>query len=123
MQESPLLDEPKSRLESLLEHCKEYISTSFDIVKLKAIEKSVSVLSGVVSGIIVGVMFLFALVFLSIGCAWWISTSLNSPFAGFLIVGAVYLLVAVVILAAKKSIVESPMSNAIIKQVFKEEQV
>jgi hypothetical protein len=122
MQESHIADEPKNRLEHMMDHLKDYISTSFDIVKLKMVEKGVSVVSGLIATIASAVMFLFALVFLSIGLAWYLSTRLQSPYYGFLIVGGLYLFLGIIIVAAKKSLVETPMSNAIIKQVFKEEK-
>jgi hypothetical protein len=122
MHESHVADEPKSKLESTLEHLKEYITTSVDILKLKAADKAASMLSSIVSAVVTAALLLFALVFLSIGVAWYLSSRLQNPFYGFFIVGGVYLFLGVIMVAARKSLVETPMSNAIIKQLFKEEK-
>jgi hypothetical protein len=122
MYESDVIEEEKSRLEDLMGHFKAYISTSFDIVKLRLLEKGVKVASGIIASIAGAVMLLFAAVFLSVGIAWWLSDMLGNPYFGFLIVGGFYLLMGIIVMAGKKSIIETPVSNALIKQIFKEDK-
>mgnify|MGYP000064712405 CR=1 FL=1 len=114
--------EEKSTLENLADHVKEYFHTSFEIVKLKVIDKSLAIVSQLISGIMLALIFIIAFMFLSIGVAIWISSSLDNPFAGFLIVGGVYLVLAIIISSAKEKLIITPVSNIFIKSIFKEEK-
>jgi len=114
--------EEKSTLENFAEHVKEYFNTSFEIVKLKVIDKSLAVVSQLISGIMLAIIFIIAFVFLSIGVAVWISSSMNNSFAGFLIVGGIYLVLALIINAGKEKLIITPVSNIFIKSIFKEDK-
>jgi hypothetical protein len=117
-----LLEEEKTKIEDLVDHLKEYMSTSFEIVKLKAIEKGVTVASSTAAVMVSSVLFLFSLLFLSAGLALYLGNALGNSFYGFLIVGGIYLLLGIVINAGKKSFVGTPVSNALIKQLMKEDK-
>jgi hypothetical protein len=107
-----ILEEEKTKLEDLMHHLKDYMNTSFEIVKMKAVEK----------GVAIAATYIIALLFLNVALALYIGTKLNNSFYGFLIVGGFYLLMAIILSAGKKSIIETPVSNALIKQIFKEDK-
>lgn len=114
------IEDEKTHVENLLSHTKEYINTKMDIVKLTAIDKGSNAISAAAVYIGLAVISFFFLVFLSIGAALGISSALDSSYAGFLIVAAVYLLLGILLYAMQDKWVKTPIVNAIIKSFFKE---
>ena len=53
----------------------------------------------ILASILGGAVALLGLVFFSFGVAWWISARLGSPPAGFLIVGAFYIVAGIVVMS------------------------
>lgn len=86
------METPSASIESLIERLETYGKTTFDLTKLKILEKSSVVITSWVYGIlifIVGVLFTF---FSSIGLALMLNDRLNSACIGFFIVAGFYLL-------------------------------
>ncbi|NII27822.1 phage holin family protein [Pseudoflavitalea sp. X16] len=98
---------------------KEYVNTRVDSVKLSAAETTSLIISDLVAGAIVAVVFLFVLVFASIAGALALSAWIGKPWSGFLIVAGVYLLIGVITWTAKERMIRIPVMNKIIHQLFK----
>ena len=77
-------------IEPLFEKAKEYGKTSYELFKLKTLNKTVGVLSSFISH---GVIFLFLsmfIVFLNIAVALWLGDLLGKSYYGFFCVAAFY---------------------------------
>jgi ABC-type glycerol-3-phosphate transport system permease component len=92
---------------TLKDDLKEYIHTQADIIKLKAIDKVQKVLANTILGITLALLSLFILLFFSFSAAYAISSSTGRPFLGFLIVGGFYLLLALVMVALRKKLLNA----------------
>lgn len=104
--------------ESLIEKTYEYGMTSFELAKLRAVDKTSDLVSSKIPYFIVMMVFSISLLFVNLGCAFWISDMLGKTFYGFLLVGGFYCLVAIIIrLFFFKQIKES-IRNRIIKQAL-----
>ena len=104
-------------IEPLLEKAEAYGKTSFEILRLKALDKTADVSATMASRslfILIVSFFAFAL---NIGIALWLGDLLGKAYYGFLIVAACYGLVAIVLLAIHPFI-KGRVNNAIIKQLF-----
>ncbi len=78
-------------IESLLASIESYIKTTYQITKLKALEKITLILTSLMSWVIVGiVMTLFAL-FSSIGLALYLGELLGKTYYGFFLLATFYL--------------------------------
>ncbi len=84
-------------LESLLDKAKEYGITTFELAKLKAIDKTSDILSSLVPTSIVIVLISTCLLFLNLGVALWLGEILGNAFYGFFIVAGFYLLVGLIL--------------------------
>jgi hypothetical protein len=84
-------------LESLLEKAKEYGITSFELAKLKTIDKASDIVSSFVPFLIVIILFITCLLFLNLGVALWLGDILGRTFYGFLIVAGFYLFVGLIL--------------------------
>jgi hypothetical protein len=108
-----------AKAEELADNVKEYFDTKIESVKLNAAEKSSYVIANLIAGTAALVVFVFFLVFggmaLSFGLGIWI----GKTWAGFLIVAGFYLLVGIVVWTARGKIIRMPVMNALIQQLFK----
>jgi hypothetical protein len=106
-------------LESLLDKAKEYGITSFELAKLKALEKSTDIVSSLVPGSIVFVLIASFLIFLSLGVAFLIGDLLGKVYLGFLIVAGFYLLVALIIRLFLYNWIKKVVGDSMIKHILK----
>ena len=112
----------KTHVENLFAHTREYLDTRINIIKLTAVDKGSSAVSAAAVYLGLAVISFFFLIFLSIGAALGISSALESSYAGFLIVAGIYLLLGVLLYVMQDKWVKTPIVNAMIKSIFKEEK-
>lgn len=110
------------KIEELAGNVKQYVNSKIDAVKLSAAEKSSVIISNLIAGLLVAGVFLFFLIFVSIAAALLLGSWLGKMWAGFLMMAGFYLLVAIIVWTARESIIRLPVMNAIIKQLFKEDE-
>lgn len=111
-----------ARVEELADTIKEYVNTRIESVKLNAAEKSSAVVANVLAGIFVAVVFLFFIVFASVALSFGLGEWIGKTWAGFLIVAGLYLLLGIVVWAARGKLIRLPLMNAMIQQLFKKDE-
>lgn len=111
-----------ARVEELADTIKEYVNTRIESVKLSAAEKSSAVVANVLAGIIVAIVFLFFIVFASVALAFGLGEWIGKTWAGFLIVAGLYLLIGIIVWAARGKLIRLPLMNAMIQQLFKKDE-
>ena len=111
-----------AKAEELAGTIKEYVNSRIESVKLNAAEKSSAVMANIIAGVIVAMVFLFFIVFGSVALAFGLGQWLDKTWAGFLIVAGLYLLIAMVVWAARGKIIRLPIMNALIQQLFKTDE-
>jgi hypothetical protein len=107
-------------IEKLAGSARDYINTRVEVVKLNAAAKVSSVTSNIVARIIVGIVFVFFLFFGGMAAGFALGEWLGKTYWGFLVVAAFYLLAAVIVWLARERMIRMPIMNAIIQQLFKE---
>lgn len=112
-----MMEEQTSELETLLQRAENYTKSSIDLLKLRAIDTSVKIISSITSSFIVLIAALCITTMVNFGVALWIGECLHSNYLGFFIVGGFYLLLAIIFYSFRKQLVQTPLSNAIIKQM------
>ena len=98
----------------------EYVETQIELLKLQAAERIASLFAIIAAYTILSVFFIFFLLFGSMAAAFALSAWIGKAYAGFLIVGGVYLALTVWIFARRESFLRRPILDAIIRQLFKE---
>ena len=106
-------------LESLLERATEYGKTSFELVKLKTIDKTTDVVSSLVPHSVVFVLIASFMLFLNLGLALWLGDILGKPFYGFFVVAAFYFLAGIIIHFFMHNWIKKLVGNYFIKRVLK----
>ena len=111
----------KSGIENLLLHVRDYAEERIKLMTLNINDKVSMALSDLTSAIIVALLGIFTLLFLSLALAWWLGGQLDNPFLGFLIVGAAYLLITILIYFNRVKWIRKPAINSVLKIVTDEE--
>jgi len=91
------MDDNSKLLESLLDKAKEYGITTFELAKLKAIDKTTDVVSSFVPSLIFLLLMGIFLLFLNLGVALWLGEVLGKTFYGFFIVAGFYIILGLII--------------------------
>jgi len=72
------------------------------LIKLQGVEKISKLSAAMFSGLLIGILSFFVILFLSIMAAWYFGELLGSPFKGFGIICAFYILALVLVLVFRK---------------------
>jgi hypothetical protein len=113
------MEENTRLLESLLEKASDYGKTSFELVKLKTIDKTADVVSTMVPHSVVFVLIASFMLFLNLGLALWLGDVLGKTFYGFFVVAAFYILAGLVIHFFLHDTIKKLVADYFIKHVLK----
>jgi len=111
-----------TKIEDLAESVKEYVNLRVESVKLNAAEKSSAVIANAIAGIVVAVVIIFSMGLASVALSIVLGQWIGKLWAGFLVVACIYLLIGLVIWAAREKWIRLPVMNALIQQLFKEDE-
>jgi len=106
-------------LESLLDSAKEYGITSFELVKLKALDKATDVVSSFVPVTIFTILIALFLLFLSLGLALWLGELLGKIYYGFFVVAGFYILFGFILHFLLHKPVKKLIGDLFVKQMLK----
>jgi hypothetical protein len=109
--------ETESLVEPLLERAESYAKTSFDLLRLKALNKTADVSSTLFSRTLFILVVSFFAFTINIAIALWLGDLLGKAYYGFLIVSGFYAIVGIILLIAHPSI-KKRAGDAIVKQLF-----
>jgi fatty acid desaturase len=113
------MEENTKLLESLLEKASDYGKTSFELVKLKTIDKTADVVSTLVPHSVVFVLIASFILFLNLGLALWLGDILGKIFWGFFVVAAFYILAGIIIHFFLHDPIKKLVADYFIKRVLK----
>jgi len=105
-------------IESLLEKAAEYGKTSYELVKLKALDKTSDAFSSFIPHSVVFVVIAVFLLFLNLGLAFWLGDVLGKTYFGFFIVAAFYGVIGIVLHFFMHKWIKKVICNSIIKNVL-----
>jgi hypothetical protein len=110
-------NQPTSTLiESLFGQSKEYVTNRLQLYKLKAIDKTSSVVSAVVLGLALFIIFFIFFIVFNIGIALLIGDLVGRSSWGFLIWAGFYLIVGLVVFFSRNKLVKTPVTGMIINK-------
>jgi hypothetical protein len=110
------MEKTATSIETLIERVKNYVETSVDLLKLKAIDKSMSFLSVLITYLVVLLTLSFFLILLNIGLSLLIGELLGKSYYGFFIMAGVNAIIGL-ILIKNKHWIKTPLTNSIVKEV------
>ena len=115
-----IMEEEKTKAEDFFEHVKEYIKTVSELLNLKITEKVSNIISDIASLIIIGIFFLFFLLFSSLALAYYLSDYFAMDlFLGFLFVAIAYFIIGSLFWLKRKTWFKLPIGSLLIREIFK----
>jgi len=105
-------------IEPLFESAKDYGTTSYELIKLKAVDKTADVVSTFISrGAVVFVLSMFMII-ANFGLALWIGDLLGKTYFGFFCVAGFYLLAGALLYFFMHKKIKKHVSDSIILQML-----
>ena len=112
------MEDKTTLAEPLFESAEEYVKTSYELLKLKTIDKTVGVTSSFVShGIVILFLFLF-IVGVNIGISLWLGELLGKSYYGFFCVAGFYGILSGILHFFMHNWFKERIGNSIISQLF-----
>jgi hypothetical protein len=113
------MEENAKLIESLVEKAAEYGKASYELVKLKALDKTSDVVSSFIPhSFVLGLIVAFFL-FLNLGLAFWLGEILGKTFLGFFVVASFYGLAGIIMHFFMHKWLKKIVGNYFIKQFLK----
>ncbi len=102
-----------------LAYAEDYLDTRIELIKLNVAEKGAQSGASVLAIAIVGTIALFALGCFTIALSIWLGSLVSSMALGFVIVGFIYVVIAVLLFLMRETLLAAPILRALITQLFK----
>lgn len=99
-------EEVKENLTAAELNVRAYIDNSTEYYKLKGFKFLMKGITSLAKILLIGAVALMVLLFLSIAAAFGIGQELNNTFLGFLIIGGIYILISIILVALRKILVK-----------------
>lgn len=113
------MDSFTTNKDKLFERVENYATTSVNLLKLNAVEKSADVISSLSHRIVLLLVVAMFTLFINVGVSMYIGKLLNEYYLGFFIVSTFYLLLAVFIYIFRNKFLKTPISNMVITKLLK----
>jgi hypothetical protein len=113
------MEDNENMIESLLERVVEYGKTSYELVKLKTLDKTSDVVSSFIPHSVVFFLIASSLLFLNIGLAFWVGEILGKIYYGFFAIAAFYGIMGIVFRLFFYNLMKRKIENYIIKKALK----
>ena len=106
-------------IESLLEKASEYGKASYELVKLKALDKTSDAVSSFIPHSVVFFLVVSFLLFVNLGLAFWLGEILGKAFYGFFVVAGFYCVTGIVVHFFMHKWIKKIIRNYMIKLLLK----
>lgn len=112
------MEQQKEAARPIIEQLKEYVETRLKLLKFEAIEKGTTIIANIIVDLVVVVSLVLTFLFASFTLALFLGEVFHSYWKGFGCVALIYLLLAVILIVAKKPI-ERPIINVLVRKLFR----
>jgi len=113
------MEDNTNLIESLLERAREYGKTSYELVRLKVVDRTSDSISSFVPNTVVYLVLGSVLLFFNLGMAFWLGKITGEFFYGFFIVAGFYALIAFILYFFMRKWLKRVVYDYIIKQLLK----
>ncbi len=108
----------KEDISTSKEDFQNYLDARFDMMRLNLAENFSKMISGFIIKTVVLVIFMFAMLFISLAVANWLNSVLDYPGIGFIIVAGFYLLFIFIFWLLRHKLIEKPIIQTMIEVFF-----
>ncbi len=115
--------EKEGLLNALLENAEEFGKTSYELLKLKALDRLTDMISYILSRMLIFLVIFMFLFMASMALGFWLGSLLGHNFYGFIIVAGVYALIGIVLIAFARNWLSTIIGNSLLKQNMGENEM
>ena len=112
--------EDKSKIEQIYERVEQYVLTSVELYKLKALQKVAGVATSLITSFLLAIFGLLFLLFVSIGLAVYLGEVMGRIHYGFMIVAGIYLLFSIIVYILRAQVLKDKVNTFIVRKIFKD---
>ena len=105
-------------LETLIEKATDYGKTSYELAKLRALEKTSQLISSLLSNAVVLIIISLFMLFLNLGLAILIGQILGEIYFGFFVVAGFYGIISILVFSFWRKWIMRKVGDSFIKQVL-----
>lgn len=105
-------------IDPLVEKATEYGKTSYELIKLRTIDKSASLVSTLISRVAAVLFFLMFVLVFTIGAALWLGDLLGKSYYGFFCIAGFYAIISVVLYFFMHNTIKNKVNNSLIVQML-----
>ena len=109
------------KIQDIADRAQGYVESSLHFYKLKVFKASSKLTISLLQLIIYGGLFLFILLFLSMGAAFWLGTYFKHVFVGFLLIGGFYILLLIFMFIFGRKLIERKILSQFSELFFDED--
>lgn len=109
-------------VEMLIEKVEEYAKTSAELYKLKAIDKGTDIFTSIVSRVFIILIITLFFLLVTLGLCFYLGEVLGKTYYGFFAVAGMYFLLAAVFFLFRRVLIDEPLNDFIVRQIFKEKK-
>jgi len=113
------MEDNTNLIETLIEKATDYGKTSYELAKLRALEKTSVVISSLLSNAVVLIIISLFMLFLNLGLAIWIGQRLGEIYFGFFVVAGFYGVISILVYSFLRNWIKRMVGDSFIKQVLK----
>ena len=113
------MEDNANLLELLIERATDYGKTSFELVKLKALDKTTDIVSSIIPLSVFILLISAFFLFLNLGIALWLGEVLGKLFYGFFIVAGFYILTGLIFHFLLNKWIKKLIGNYFVKRMLK----
>ena len=111
------MEPQKDTARPIIDQVHEYVETRLKLLKLEVIDRSTTIISTIIVELVIIIALVLTFLFASFTLALFLGDVLGANWKGFGAVALLYLLIAVVIILAKKPF-ERPIINVLVRKLF-----
>ncbi len=112
------MESKEDMIEDLVQKAEAYAKSTQELGRLKALEKTTSLLTSFTASVVVYVLLALFVLILSISVALFLGEITHSNYLGFLLVAIFYLVLGTLLHIFRESWIKKPMSERIIKHIL-----
>lgn len=116
--QTEIIETQPNMIELLVERAFDYGKISLELAKLKAVDKTSSVVSSALSQVVIYFFVFSFLLFLNLGLAIWFGELLGRSYYGFLVIAAFYGLAGIIIRIFMYRWIKKCVSDSLIKRLL-----
>lgn len=109
-------------VEMLVDKIEQYAKTSGELYKLKAIDKGTDVFTSIVSRMVIFSIIALFFFLITLGLCFYLAEILGKIYYGFFAVAGIYIVIGGILFIFRRSLLEIPLNDFIVQQIFKEKK-